>query len=92
MSITDALASAGNASAAWATKVKDLGALAVTAAVVALYATFPADDTLKNILIMVVSYWVGSSNSSSKKDDTIATSTAALAVSVPVVPADPPKP
>jgi hypothetical protein len=89
MSIGDAIACAGSNAATWATKVKDLGALAVTAAVVALYASFPADDTLKNILIMVVSYWVGSSNSSSKKDDTIATSTAALAVSVPAPVGDP---
>ncbi len=86
MSISEAISAATSNAASWATKVKDLGALAITAAVVALYATFPADDTLKNILIMVVSYWVGSSNSSSKKDDTIATSTAALATSTPAEP------
>lgn len=86
MSITDALSAAGSSAVSWATKVKDLGAIAVTAAVIALYATMPTDDTLKNLMILVVGYWVGSSNSSNKKDETIAASTAALAVSAPAVP------
>jgi hypothetical protein len=43
-------------------------------------------ETIKALAMMGAAYWLGSSNSSQKKDDTIAKNAEALAVSAPVVP------
>ncbi len=43
-------------------------------------------ETIKNLAMVAAGFWLGSSNSGQKKDDTISEATAALAVSAPVVP------
>lgn len=84
----------------WAKRFGSWGALLVTAAVFGLFylglivsARSPEPpaaftnlmETIKALALLVVGYWVGSSNSSQKKDETIAKSAEALAVSAPVL-------
>lgn len=64
--------------------------------VIAVTRGLPDSDAMKTLLgihgtlaTFVVGYWCGSSRGSQKKDDTIAASQAALAVSAPVVPLRP---
>lgn len=47
-------------------------------------------ETVKALVMVAAGYWIGSSNSSQKKDETIAATTAALAISSPPVPPAPP--
>ncbi len=42
-------------------------------------------ETIKALAMVCAGYWVGSSNSSQKKDEVLASSAAALANSIPVV-------
>ena len=42
-------------------------------------------ETIKALAMVCAGYWVGSSNSSQKKDDVLANNAAALANSVPIV-------
>ena len=71
----------------WSKMFNSYGAMVVTVIIFALYATHSTDDTLKNLAVLAAGYWLGSSNSSQKKDDTNAATTAvamqALATSSP---------
>lgn len=67
----------------WAKQFNSWGALIVSFAILALYATHTSDDTMKALVMVVGGYWLGSSNSSQKKDDTLAANSIALAGSTP---------
>lgn len=56
----------------WSQRFNAYGALIVTAIIFGLFATHASDDTMKALAMLAGSYWLGSSNSSQKKDDTIA--------------------
>ena len=60
------------------------GALLVTVIIFALFYLHPADDTTKALAMLAAGFWLGSSNSSQKKDDTITAAQQALATSAPV--------
>jgi hypothetical protein len=82
----------------WAKRFGAWGALFVTLVVFGLYGgglaisalkpDLPPSfgnlmETVKTLAVLCAGFWVGSSNSSQKKDDTISQGTAALAVSTP---------
>ena len=70
--------------ASWSQMFNSYGALIVTIIIFALFATNHSDDTMKALAMLAGGYWLGSSNSSQKKDDTITAAQQALATSAPV--------
>jgi ABC-type sugar transport system permease subunit len=90
-----------NSDDTWAKRFSAWGALLVTVSVFALFAVglvFSAlsqnpptafsnlMETVKALAMVCAGYWVGSSNSSQKKDETIAQNSVALANSQPITP------
>jgi hypothetical protein len=71
----------------WAKRFNAYGALIVTIIIFGLFGWHPTDDTMKALAMLAGGYWLGSSNSSQKKDDTTAALGAALATSTPAPPA-----
>jgi len=89
------------AGSTWSSRFNAFGALVVTVFIFALFgaglylaaknAALPPTasnllETVKALAMVAAGYWLGSSNSSQKKDDTIAASSAALATSAPIEP------
>jgi len=85
----------------WAKRFSSWGALSVTGAIFfllgigVLFSYWSADpppafsnlmETVKALSMMAAAYWLGSSNSSQKKDDVLASNAVALANSTPNIP------